>query len=491
MGQNSRQRRASKVKRRQQKRAAGRPPFGGPPPGTGFAAGTDGGFDAWLEDVGKEFGEESVDGFGSSPHAAPPPPVTDALVEQALQTYLTTAGDPSRDHLAQDAVALLASPGMRARVTVARVTSQALRSEVAACWLRGWLPLDLSRLLSAAPDHRLAAVARDVLYDAMADEIGTHAEVTVDRRYLDQLAGLGARRWWAPDQPALLARAERVPPAHGADGWETTLLAALDVLFNLHHGGTLPLIAAVPGQASPVRGGHGEVDERILERVRNLLAKAESTTFEAEAETFTAGAQSLMARHRIDAAMLAATAPGVQDGVRCARIYVDAPYEGPKVQLLTAIADVNSCRSIWSKQLGFVSVVGFPGELVAVETLFTSLLVQATSAMHRHGSRQDQFGRSRTRAFRSTFLASFGVRIGERLATVTQEEVQRAQDAAPGGNLLPVLAARDEQVGATFGELFPRAMYKRTRLGTDAEGWHAGRRAADTAALEYGAPLMR
>jgi hypothetical protein len=49
-------------------------------------------------------------------------------------------------------------------------------------------------------------------------------------------------------------------------------------------------------------------DRRMLDRVRALLAKAESTEFPKEAEALSARAQELMARHRIDRALLAALA---------------------------------------------------------------------------------------------------------------------------------------------------------------------------------------
>ncbi|MDP9441581.1 MAG: DUF2786 domain-containing protein, partial [Actinomycetota bacterium] len=42
------------------------------------------------------------------------------------------------------------------------------------------------------------------------------------------------------------------------------------------------------------------IDDRILSRVRALLAKAESTEFAPEAEAFTEKAQELMARYAID-----------------------------------------------------------------------------------------------------------------------------------------------------------------------------------------------
>ena len=47
-------------------------------------------------------------------------------------------------------------------------------------------------------------------------------------------------------------------------------------------------------------------DRRVLDRVRGLLTKAESTEFPAEAEALTAKAQELMARHSIEQAMVEA-----------------------------------------------------------------------------------------------------------------------------------------------------------------------------------------
>ena len=49
------------------------------------------------------------------------------------------------------------------------------------------------------------------------------------------------------------------------------------------------------------------------------------------------------------------------------------------------MAQANRCRVVWSKDLGLVTVIGFPADLDAVELLFTSLLVQANTAMLRAG----------------------------------------------------------------------------------------------------------
>src|SRR5262249_11766348 len=121
-------------------------------------------------------------------------------------------------------------------------------------------------------------------------------------------------------------------------------------------------------------------DPRILDKVRALLAKAESTGFAEEAEALTAKAQQLMARHSIDEALLAAR-EGARDEPAGCRVGIDSPYELAKASLLDVVAGANRCRSVWAKSLGFATVIGFQPDLDAVELLYTSLLVQATSAM--------------------------------------------------------------------------------------------------------------
>jgi hypothetical protein len=74
----------------------------------------------------------------------------------------------------------------------------------------------------------------------------------------------------------------------------------------------------------------------------------------------------------------------------------DRRQRGPLTGLLDAVASANQCRVVWSKHLGFCTVIGHATDLDAVELLFTSLLVQATGEMTRQGSRKDPYGRSRS-----------------------------------------------------------------------------------------------
>jgi len=76
----------------------------------------------------------------------------------------------------------------------------------------------------------------------------------------------------------------------------------------------------------------------VLQKVRGLLAKAESTEFEAEAAALTAKAQELMTRHAIDrAALHVGQAVGRPSIIRVA---IEAPYVDPKSLLLQLVAGI-------------------------------------------------------------------------------------------------------------------------------------------------------
>ena len=97
---------------------------------------------------------------------------------------------------------------------------------------------------------------------------------------------------------------------------------------------------------------------------------------------------------------------------------------------------------------------GSGDDLAGVEELYTSLLVQATAALRREGSKHDGYGRSRTTRFRRSFLVAFAVRIGHRLQQTVDATVE-ATAAETGTALVPILAARDDEARAAAEEAFP------------------------------------
>lgn len=351
--------------------------------------------------------------------------------------------------------------------------------ELSGAWKRGWQPADVVRIARRARGARHGRV----LVDLIAAEARRYAPATVDERWEAQLRELDATVWWVRDDDYLPALGER----EGLDraGAVRCLLEVLHVICTCP---PIQVLCPLPGQARRGSlGGAGDrpVDSRQLDRVRALLAKAEATGYPEEAEAYTAKAQELMARHSIDYALLSAGSD-TRDEPIGRRVGIDNPYEAPKVLLLDAVAGANRCRTVWASAFGFVTVLGFPADVDAVDLLFTSLLVQATTAMTRAGSRRDAYGRSTTRSFRQSFLTAYAQRIGERLTASTRAATEQAgRDLAgrPGADrLLPVLASREEKVGAMADELFPD-LVDRSVAVSNRDGWASGRAAADRARL--------
>jgi len=274
-----------------------------------------------------------------------------------------------------------------------------LQHDIGHGWVRGWQPTDLARLVGRRCGPRQLRMAADLI----AAELRGYAAATVDERWDAQLRALGATVWWDRDDRYL----ERWSHREGLDR-TATLRCALEVLHLVDTLPEIPQLCPLPGAARRGSSGAGQhargaVDQGVLDRVRAMLAKAESSEFPEEAEAFTAKAQELMARHSIDYALLAAQAGG-REAPCGIRVGVDSPYEAAKALLLQEVARANRCRTVWSKELGFTTVLGYPADADAVELLYTSLLVQATAAMLHAGSRRDAAGTSTTRSFRQSFL---------------------------------------------------------------------------------------
>jgi hypothetical protein len=421
---------------------------------------------------------------GSSENRAPSEKdLAAGVIGEAVRAVCAGDHDAYSDWLRQ--LADERAPGWTRGVTESLV--EFLRVSVRAAWRHGWQPAELARQIG----RELSAEHATVVADMITDEMRGYAAVTVDARWAAQVAALGA----LPPGDAGYVDAWRRANLAGLRGAVAT---AIEVLHALAHLPVLERLLPLPGTARPPAPERGEdtgpVDERLLGRIRALLAKAEATEFAEEAEALSARAQQLMAKYSIDHALLAAQA-GHTETPGGRRLAADNPYDAPKVTLLSTVAQANRGRTVWLKELGLVTVIGFPADLDAVELLFTSLLVQADGAMLRAGAKKDAYGRSRTRAFRQSFLVSYAVRIGERLAeaagqaeqeAVAEQEAAQRQEAAPAGgrDLVPFLAARhravDDAVDAMFGDNLKRNRAVRV---TDEEGWYSGRAAADLASL--------
>ena len=222
-----------------------------------------------------------------------------------------------------------------------------------------------------------------------------------------------------------------------------------------------------------------------LATVRKLLAKAEGAATASEAESYTAKAMELMARHGIDAALLAAAQPE-RDTIGLLRISMQDPYSAGKARLLGWAAAALGCRWVmhrgWGGKVAAVTVFGHATDRERVELLYTSLQLQATSQLVR--VRPPWPGES-VAAYRRSWLAGFATEIHRRLVAAEQRAAEQAEAvperAGPGGmSVALVLADRRARVDTAFAAAFPQlAAARRSVLsgsGFDS-GVLAGRRA--------------
>jgi Protein of unknown function (DUF2786) len=349
-------------------------------------------------------------------------------------------------------------------------TAQRLVSEqLSVLWRHGWTPTDVvhvtTRRLSAA--HGVV-IAEAIVGDGRARVRSGQALHPRWRAQLDVLeAGRGARG--------------------GTHADDAAVRNAVTVLALVTHLPPVPPTVPGPGAPESTLSGVEGLDQRMLARVRALLAKAESTEFEEEAEALTAKAQELIARFSIAEALLHTPDDIGEPSVR--RVLLDDPYADAKAALLSAIADANRSRAVHSAAFGWITVFGYDHDLDAVELLGASLMAQATGLMIRHGSRRDVYGRSTTRSFRRSFLLGFAYRIGQRLHEAAQGEM-RAAATSRHGTLLPVLAARDDRLRAAQEAAFPDVVHRSTAI-SNPTGWVAGQAAADQADLDMSAGHLR
>lgn len=382
----------------------------------------------------KNSGPTSSDGDGVSDGA---PGTVDRAFRTALYADTDTALDTGASLLAAD-------PAVDPELT--------RRGEefVATAWRRGWQPADLVRL-----------VRREL------DDVHLRLLSTLIRSQAPNDRPRGPR--WSAQLDELTAE---TPPRTDRFSHATAVLELYRLLLRLP---TLEPLDDGP------RRQEGRPESRMLGRVRALLAKAEATGFPEEAEALSAKAQELMARHSIDEALLADRAHLAKDAPGACRIGIEPPYEQAKAVLLDAVAGVNHCRAVWNDALCFSTVVGFEADLAAVELLYTSLLVQAETAMTKAEAAQRAGGRKRTKTFRQSFLAAYAHRVGTRLTAAARTQLT--------DDLLPVLASREVAVTDRLDSMFPETTTTRLRGVSDEAGWVEGAEAADRAQVESRAPL--
>jgi hypothetical protein len=233
------------------------------------------------------------------------------------------------------------------------------------------------------------------------------------------------------------------------------------------------------------------MDEKLLNRVRALLAKAESTEYPAEAEALTAKAHELMATYGIEQAHLAATGR-IKDTIRTMRIDMTGSYTSEKTKLLAGIALACRCRTVrWSTArssvVNYVDVVGHDTDLARVELLYTSLLLQASGQLHRQRPPTDIWGDPEVSvaSYRRSWFIGFAHEVRTRLERIeARAAAQTTQTASTNGKSTElVLVDRKTAVDLAYNDLFGDLPKVKNRARLHPDAYYAGKTAGGRADL--------
>jgi hypothetical protein len=226
-----------------------------------------------------------------------------------------------------------------------------------------------------------------------------------------------------------------------------------------------------------------EASDRLLDRVRKLLAKAEGEGVTvAEAQALTAKAAELMAKYGIDRALLAAQRPETdQPASRFVDIY--NPWARVQAHLLCGLAAALRCQCILLPAGDGdqrVHMFGYESDLERTDVLYTSVLIQMW-----HGliAADVPARASNVRAWRRSWLLGFAEAVTARVRAA-EERAERIAPSVPGpGNTTAALVLADRSLVIRRNVAAAYPVTRTARLTYSGNGYGAGYREGERADL--------
>ena len=231
--------------------------------------------------------------------------------------------------------------------------------------------------------------------------------------------------------------------------------------------------------------------DKLLDRVRKLLAKAEAEgVTPEEAEALNDKAAELIAKYGIDRARLAAEKPET-DQIILKTIRIASAFSLDKTEMLWAICDPFRIECVRTKMRGTrddgrvgtlfeMEMVGWKSDIERAELLFTSLLLQSAHELARVRIPRGED----VAAYRRSWLAGFNLVVWTRLTEAEAAATKQADTEQPAGTagksmelvLVDRSLAVKQAAQRQFGDV--RQAKARTLNGSGlADGADAGRRA--------------
>lgn len=221
------------------------------------------------------------------------------------------------------------------------------------------------------------------------------------------------------------------------------------------------------------------MDEKMLARVRALLAKAESTQYPEEAHAFSRKAEELIASYGIERALLdAEQGEDNRPGVVSRFVNIHPPYSIDGKLMFFGLAAAMNCKAVSLGKYGKVRrmhLFGYESDVERFMIMWNSLRNQALNLLtYVEGNFIEN-----AKTARCNFYAGFRHVVVERVAQV---ERGAADEAVPGAAL--VLADRSALVQAETAKTYPQLTVSRSAPKRSATGsYYAGREAGSRATL--------
>jgi hypothetical protein len=217
-----------------------------------------------------------------------------------------------------------------------------------------------------------------------------------------------------------------------------------------------------------------EAAAALLDRVRKLLAKAESDGVTApEAEALTAKAAELMAKYGIDRALLGSRRPETdRPGDR--KIDIDNPWARVQSHLLCGLGAAMRCQAVLLPRRGpgtRVHLFGFQSDIERTDVLYTSLLLQMWQGLDQ--AKVPSWSRS-PRAWRRSWLLGYVSSVVSRVRAAEQAAQTREtkRPMGEGQKLTLVLADRKQVIHRNITAAYPET--RATRMTYSGSGYGAG-----------------
>jgi Protein of unknown function (DUF2786) len=217
-----------------------------------------------------------------------------------------------------------------------------------------------------------------------------------------------------------------------------------------------------------------EASDRLLDRVRKLLAKAEDESVTPpEAQALTAKAAELMAKYGIDRALLAADRPET-DQPASRILDIDNPWARVKAHLLCGLGSALRCQCILLSGTGpgtRIHVFGYGSDIERTDLLYTSVLIQM---WHGLAGAQVPAWSSSPRAWRRSWLLGFATAVISRVRAAEHAAASRATaPAAPASSRTAlVLADRAQVIRGKVEQEYP--VTRTARVTYSGSGYGAG-----------------